>query len=128
MSVTDLNGRPIMPGWYAYDQTMRWWDGEKWGVTREEYEASHGETLTVNFATSSPSPSLPPKSAAIAYLLMLFSLVGVCGIQHFYLGKWGRGFAWLFTFGFLGLGLIIDAFSLGSQTRQVNAQRAVGVR
>lgn len=71
--------------------------------------------------------ALPPKSAGVAYLLMLFTLVGVAGIQHFYLGKVGRGILWLLTFGLLGVGTLIDLFTLPGQTRQVNAQRAVGI-
>jgi hypothetical protein len=117
-------------GWYAEGGTMRYWDGEKWGVTREEYEASHGETLAVRLTTTTaaaPVP-LPPLSATVAYLLMLFSLIGVCGVQHFYLGKAGRGLLWLFTFGLLGVGLLVDAFTLGQQTKTVNARRAVGIR
>ena len=71
---------------------------------------------------------LPPKSAGVAYLMMLFSFIGICGIQHFYLGKTGRGILWLLTLGVFGIGLIIDLFTLPAQTRQVNAQRAVGIR
>jgi len=71
---------------------------------------------------------LPPKRTGVAYLMMLFSFVGICGIQHFYLGKVGRGILWLLTLGVFGIGLIIDLFTLPAQTRQVNAQRAVGIR
>jgi hypothetical protein len=140
---TDINGRPFVAGWYPWDRTMRWWTGEEWGVTREEYEATHGENLRrqdeadrkwfaqasiqLNGAQLRPAP-LPPLSATVAYLLMLFSLIGVCGVQHFYLGKAGRGLLWLFTFGLLGVGLLVDAFTLGQQTKTVNARRAVGIR
>ena len=63
---------------------------------------------------------------------MLFSLVAVCGVQHFYLGKIGRGVLWLLTFGLLtfgllGVGLIIDLFTLPQQVKNVNARRAVGI-
>ncbi|MES1170989.1 MAG: TM2 domain-containing protein [Actinomycetota bacterium] len=71
---------------------------------------------------------LPPKKTGVAYLMMLFSFIGICGIQHFYLGKVGRGILWLLTLGVFGIGLIIDLFTLPAQTRQVNAQRAVGIR
>ncbi len=59
---------------------------------------------------------------------MLFTLVGVAGIQHFYLGKIGRGVLWLLTFGILGIGTIVDLFTLPSQTRTVNGRRAAGVK
>ena len=53
---------------------------------------------------------------------------GLLGIHHFYLGKTGRGLLWLFTLGLLTIGLWIDLFTLPAQVRQVNAQRAVGIR
>jgi len=59
---------------------------------------------------------------------MLFTFVGVAGIQHFYLGKIGRGILWLLTLGLFTIGTIVDIFTLPGQTRQVNAQRAVGIR
>ena len=68
------------------------------------------------------------KSAGTAYAMMLFTLIGVAGIQHFYLGKVGRGILWLLTFGLFGIGIVIDLFTLGTQTREVNARRRVGIR
>lgn len=70
---------------------------------------------------------LPPKSVGVAYAMMLFTLVGVAGIQHFYIGKVGRGILWLLTFGLFGFGSLVDLFTLPGQVRQVNAQRAVGI-
>lgn len=70
---------------------------------------------------------LSPKEIGIAYALMLFTLIGVAGIQHFYLGKVGRGILWLLTFGIFGIGTIVDLFTLPSQTKTVNARRAVGI-
>ena len=69
---------------------------------------------------------LPPKSVGVAYVLWFF--LGLLGIHHFYLGKTGRGLLWLFTGALLTVGLWIDLFTLPSQVRQVNAQRAVGIR
>lgn len=73
-------------------------------------------------------PPLPPREVGIAYLMMLFTLVGVAGVQHFYLGKIGRGILWLLTWGLFGIGTIVDLFTLPSQTRTVNARRASGYR
>jgi hypothetical protein len=75
---------------------------------------------------SRPAP-LSPKELGIAYALMLFTLIGVAGIQHFYLGKIGRGVLWLLTFGVFGIGTIVDLFTLPSQTKTINARRAVGI-
>lgn len=85
---------------------------------------------------ASPSPTritpglapLPQKEVGYAYLFMLFTLIGVAGVQHFYLGKIGRGILWVLTFGIFGIGTIIDLFTLPSQTRMVNAQRAAGIK
>jgi TM2 domain-containing membrane protein YozV len=70
---------------------------------------------------------LSRKEIGVAYALMLFSLIGVCGIQHFYMGKVGRGFLWLITFGLLGIGLLIDLFTLPQQIKNINARRSVGI-
>jgi len=72
-------------------------------------------------------PSLPPKSTGAAYAFMLFTFIGFCGIQHFYLGKYLRGVIWLLTAGLFGVGLIIDLFTLPSQTRHINELRARGI-
>ncbi len=71
---------------------------------------------------------LPPKAVGSAYLCMLFTLIGLAGIQHFYLGKIGRGILWLLTFGLFGIGTIVDLFTLPSQTKTINARRAVGIK
>ncbi len=73
-------------------------------------------------------PARPLKDVGVAYLMMLFTLFGICGVQHFYLGKIGRGVLWLLTFGLLGIGVIIDLFTLPAQTRRVNAEIAAGIR
>ncbi|MFV0287096.1 MAG: TM2 domain-containing protein [Demequina sp.] len=76
--------------------------------------------------TNGPVYVYTPKSLLVAYLLWFF--LGVFGIHHFYLGKIGRGLLYLFTAGVFGIGLLVDLFTLPSQTRTVNAQRAVGIR
>jgi hypothetical protein len=84
-------------------------------------QAGYGQPV---YAHGAP---LAPKEIGIAYALMLFTLIGVAGIQHFYLGKVGRGILWLLTFGIFGIGTIVDLFTLPSQTNTVNARRAVGI-
>lgn len=78
--------------------------------------------VTVN---TSPSYQPKDKSTGVAYLLWFF--LGVFGIHHFYLGKAGRGVAYLLTAGFVGVGLLIDLFTLPAQVRNVNTQRRLGV-
>lgn len=72
-----------------------------------------------------PSKALPPKSVGIAYILLV--LLGVLGIHQFYIGKIGRGVGYLFTCGWLFVGVVMDLFTLASQVRTINTHRALGL-
>lgn len=58
-----------------------------------------------------------------AYILWICSIGGILGFQQFYLGKIGKGIAYLFTAGFWGIGAVIDLFTLGSQVDKYNIQQ-----
>lgn len=58
------------------------------------------------------------KSKTTAYLLWFF--LGVFGFHRFYLGKVGTGILFLLTFGFMGIGWVIDLFTLGGQVDVYN--------
>jgi TM2 domain-containing membrane protein YozV len=60
------------------------------------------------------------KSSGWAYLLWLPCLVGVCGIHRFYLGRPGTGLLWLFTFGLLGIGQLVDLFLIPGMVEEEN--------
>ncbi|HZJ04428.1 MAG TPA: TM2 domain-containing protein [Nocardioidaceae bacterium] len=66
------------------------------------------------------------KSLGVAYLFWFF--LGGFGAHKFYLGRVGMGFAYMFTLGFLFIGLLIDLFTLPQQTRQANMLRRAEVR
>lgn len=51
----------------------------------------------------------------------MWALFGLLGVHHFYLGKVGRGVGYLLTLGWLGIGLVIDLFTIPAQVRMVNA-------
>ena len=61
------------------------------------------------------------KSTTVAYVLLL--ALGFFGVHQFYIGKVGRGIGYLLTGGWMGVGLLIDLFTLGSQVRTANAIR-----
>lgn len=63
------------------------------------------------------------KSKGTAYLLWFISIFGWFGFQHFYLGKIAKGFFWIFTGGFFGVGSFIDLFTLGSAVENYNTKK-----
>jgi len=50
------------------------------------------------------------KSKKTTLLLCIF--LGFLGVHYFYVGKPGRGFLFMFTFGLMGFGWIIDIFTI----------------
>jgi hypothetical protein len=56
----------------------------------------------------------------IAYGLWAGWLFGFAGLHRLYLGKWGTGFLWLFTWGLMGIGQIIDLITLRRQVEEAN--------
>ena len=75
-------------------------------------------------ASGSPGGYGAIKSKGVAYFLLIGgSCVFLCGLHRFYLGKVGTGLLWLFTFGLLGVGQLIDLFTLGQQVDLYNSQQ-----
>ena len=60
---------------------------------------AHRRTATV---------AVSPHKRLYAGLMCLGWFVGINGLQRFYVGKIGTGLLWLFTFGLLGIGQLID--------------------
>lgn len=48
------------------------------------------------------------RSTGVSYLLWCAWLFGFAGIHRIYNGKYVSGFFWLFTWGFLGIGQVVD--------------------
>ena len=59
---------------------------------------------------------------ATAYLLWAICLFGVCGLQRFYMGQVLWGLLYLLTFGFFGIGQLIDFFILPGLVNQRNTE------
>lgn len=67
------------------------------------------------------APASGTKSVGVAYLLWFF--FGFLGVHQFYLGRTGRGISYIFTLGWVGIGLLIDLFTLPGQVRKANGQQ-----
>jgi TM2 domain-containing membrane protein YozV len=70
------------------------------------------------------------KDKTIAYLLWCACFVGVCGLHRIYNGKYGTGFLWLFTFGLVGIGQLVDLFTIPGMVEDANNRlliRSLGI-
>ena len=65
-------------------------------------------------------PASERKDLALAYALWALSIVGICGVQRMYLGQSGLGLVMLLTFGFCGVGQVLDLFLLPGALSQAN--------
>jgi hypothetical protein len=71
-------------------------------------------------------------SPGVAFGLWLACLFGLCGVHRFYLGKPFTGLLYLFTFGLLGVGQVVDLVRLRGMVEEKNllaearARRALG--
>lgn len=59
-----------------------------------------------------------PKNIATAYALLFF--LGIVGAHRFYTGRVGTGVLYLFTLGLLGIGVLVDVFTLAGKTDEHN--------
>lgn len=65
------------------------------------------------------------RSGPAAYILWLLCFVGLCGLHRFYLGRPLTGLLYLFTFGLLGIGQLIDLFLIPSMLREGALERRI---
>ena len=69
------------------------------------------QPIIYNIYQAAPEPApvprlISPKSRWAALILCWFA--GFLGVHRFYVGKIGTGFLYLFTGGFLGVGVVVD--------------------
>lgn len=61
---------------------------------------------------------------SVAWILLVFLLLGLLGLHRFYLGKWGTGLIYLFTGGLLFVGFLYDLLTLNEQVNEANLRAA----
>jgi len=84
------------------------------GYTPAELEALAGGRLV-------PAPLPGDREVHIAYILLIF--FSLLGVHKFYLGRIVWGIVYFFTLGLFGIGVIVDIFTLNSQTIRANQRR-----
>ena len=52
------------------------------------------------------------KKRKTAIILTCLGFIGFAGLQHFYVGRWGKGFLYLCTLGLCFIGTTIDLIKL----------------
>lgn len=60
------------------------------------------------------------KDKTPTYLLWCACFMGMCGLHRIYLGRYGTGFLYLFTFGLFGVGQAIDLFTIPRMVEDEN--------
>lgn len=85
----------------------------------------YGSQFTPRYAPSQaviavPVTFKPQLSVGLAYVLWL--LLGLFGAHYFYMGKIGVGVLYLLTGGLLGIGWLIDVFTIKGQVERINAR------
>ena len=75
--------------------------------------------------THQPERNNEPVKASIGYLLWLPCVFGLCGVHRFYLGRPLTGLLYLFTFGLLGIGQILDLFWMKEMALVENSRQGM---
>ena len=73
----------------------------------------------------SDQPMPEAKSPQIAFLLWGLGFVGICGVHRMYLEQYNLGSAMLATFGFLGVGQLVDVLSITKEVEEHNRNNGI---
>src|SRR5690625_229769 len=74
-------------------------------------------------ASLRPDPHASTHSLILGYVLWVF---GFMGLHRFYYGKPVTGTLWLFTFGLLGVGWLVDVLLIPRMNRQADLRYRAG--
>lgn len=86
-----------------------------------------GEPLSP-WQTLYPAGMTPPRDYGLALGLTAVGFLGVAGLQYFYIGKIGKGVAYLLTAGWFGIGTLVSMFTIGDEVVRTNDERRRGLR
>jgi TM2 domain-containing membrane protein YozV len=86
-------------------------------LTREMSEAQQQQFILIYSSKRRDEQSL--------MIMTLIGFFGVAGIQRFVTGETALGILYLFTFGFCGIGTIIDLVNIKRLTSEFNQKKAV---
>jgi hypothetical protein len=67
--------------------------------------------------------SSAPVHKGTAYILWCTSFLGLAGLHRFYLGKPISGFLYIFTFGFFGIGQLVDLLLIPAMVETQNRRQ-----
>lgn len=60
------------------------------------------------------------RRTGVAYLLWCTYFLGLAGVHRLYAGKYFTGIVWLFTFGFFGIGQVVDLVLIPEMVEEKN--------
>jgi TM2 domain-containing membrane protein YozV len=86
-------------------------------LTREMSEVQQQQFILIYSAKRRDEQSL--------MIMTLIGFFGVAGLQRFVTGETALGILYLFTFGFCGIGTIIDLVNIKRLTSEFNQKKAV---
>jgi hypothetical protein len=84
-----------------------------------------GWEVGVAGAPRTPTPVVNPSDRNRLTTLLLCLFLGPFGAHRFYVGKVGTGFLWLFTLGFLGIGVVYDLIFIATGEFRDDRERRV---
>ena len=90
---------------------------------RDPRDISVNVNLSLPEQYERPEAYEPVYKDLLGYGLWCLCIAGLCGAHRIYMGKWGTGLLWLFTFGLAGVGQLVDLFRMKGMIRDANVRK-----